>query len=340
MLGAAPTPRSWPACGRRSTRAALSVSRARLMLHSHRRGGLRPGTARTWRAPCRRCVHCGFCLPACPTYRVLGEEMDSPRGRILLMKNVLEGELALDEALPHIDRCLGCLACVTACPSGVAYGDLLTPFRMKAETERQRVAAWSGCAAALCSRRCRIRGRFRLAAATGKLARRMNARRAEAVPRDARSLAARSAAGAAAAGAAARRVGARRARVALLAGCAQQVLAPEIGWAAIRVLSRAGVEVVVPRGSGLLRRARHARRRRAPRPRSRAHQPHGVSRRRRRGRSRPRPAAAPACSEYELLFRGSADEAAAARLSHKVKSTSASSSIGSACPIRRRWPRR
>ena len=79
------------------------------------------------------CVHCGFCLPACPTYRVLGEEMDSPRGRIVLMKQVLEGDLALDDALPHIDRCLGCLGCVTACPSGVKYGELLVPFRAEAE---------------------------------------------------------------------------------------------------------------------------------------------------------------------------------------------------------------
>ena len=69
------------------------------------------------------CVHCGFCLPACPTYQVLGEEMDSPRGRIVLMKQVLEGSLTLADAQPHIDRCLGCLGCVTACPSGVQYGD-------------------------------------------------------------------------------------------------------------------------------------------------------------------------------------------------------------------------
>ena len=67
------------------------------------------------------CVHCGFCLPACPTYKVLGEEMDSPRGRIVLMKEVLEGTLPLADAQPHIDRCLGCLGCVTACPSGVQY---------------------------------------------------------------------------------------------------------------------------------------------------------------------------------------------------------------------------
>src|SRR6187200_2364484 len=86
------------------------------------------------------CVHCGFCLPACPTYRVLGEEMDSPRGRIVLMKEVLEGNLAAGDALPYIDRCLGCLACVTACPSGVKYGELLVPFRAQAATrERSRL---------------------------------------------------------------------------------------------------------------------------------------------------------------------------------------------------------
>ena len=71
------------------------------------------------------CVHCGFCLAACPTYKVLGEEMDSPRGRIYLMKSVLEEGLTAAEAEPYIDRCLGCVACVPACPSGVAYGDLL-----------------------------------------------------------------------------------------------------------------------------------------------------------------------------------------------------------------------
>src|SRR3989442_14497484 len=78
------------------------------------------------------CVHCGFCLPVCPTYQVLGEEMDSPRGRIFLMKEVLEGALPLGEARTFIDRCLGCVACVTACPSGVAYGELVTGFRAHA----------------------------------------------------------------------------------------------------------------------------------------------------------------------------------------------------------------
>ncbi len=74
------------------------------------------------------CVHCGFCLPACPTYQVLGEEMDSPRGRIFLMKDVLEGTLPLDDATVYIDRCLGCLACEPACPSGVSYRNLITPL--------------------------------------------------------------------------------------------------------------------------------------------------------------------------------------------------------------------
>src|SRR5262249_35079389 len=84
------------------------------------------------------CVHCGFCLAACPTYRELGQEMDTPRGRIVLMKRVLEGTLPLADALPHTDRCLGCLACEPACPSGVAYRDLLSPFRALAEKKRRR----------------------------------------------------------------------------------------------------------------------------------------------------------------------------------------------------------
>src|SRR5215813_2691714 len=87
------------------------------------------------------CVHCGFCLPVCPTYQVLGEEMDSPRGRIFLMKEVLEGALPLGEARPFIDRCLGCVACVTACPSGVAYGELVTGFRAHAHELDERTAA-------------------------------------------------------------------------------------------------------------------------------------------------------------------------------------------------------
>ena len=85
-----------------------------------------------------QCVHCGFCLSTCPSYQVLGDEADSPRGRILLMKSVLEGDLAIDAAVPYIDRCLGCLACVTTCPSGVPYHELVTPFRARAEEQRSR----------------------------------------------------------------------------------------------------------------------------------------------------------------------------------------------------------
>ena len=84
------------------------------------------------------CVHCGFCLAACPTYRELGQEMDTPRGRIVLMKQVLEGSLSWDAAQPHIDRCLGCLACEPACPSGVPYRDLISPFRALAQEKFTR----------------------------------------------------------------------------------------------------------------------------------------------------------------------------------------------------------
>src|SRR5678816_1717745 len=81
------------------------------------------------------CVHCGFCLAACPTYHELGQEMDTPRGRIVLMKQVLEGALPASAAQPHIDRCLGCLACEPACPSGVHYRDLISPYRTLARSK-------------------------------------------------------------------------------------------------------------------------------------------------------------------------------------------------------------
>lgn len=192
------------------------------------------------------CVHCGFCLPACPTYKVLGEEMDSPRGRIFLMKSALEGELPLESALPYVDRCLGCMACVTACPSGVEYGELLTPFRAHAE-RRRRHSVLERVRRHLVLETLPYPARFRAAARMGQLTRRA----ARLVPKPframldllpeslppARPLPEHHPA-----------VGTRRARVALLAGCAQQVLAPEIGWAALRVLTHAGVEVVVPRG--------------------------------------------------------------------------------------------
>ena len=114
------------------------------------------------------CVHCGFCLAACPTYREFGQEMDSPRGRIVLMKQVLEGELAWSAAQPHIDRCLGCLACEPACPSGVPYRDLISPFRAAAQekfprTFGEKLRRW------LAAQTIPFPARFRLALAGAKL---------------------------------------------------------------------------------------------------------------------------------------------------------------------------
>ena len=193
-----------------------------------------------------RCVHCGFCLPSCPTYQVMGEESQSPRGRILIMKEVLEGSLEVDEATPFLDPCLGCLACVTSCPSGVEYGELLTPFRMQMEETRTRPPG-ERLLRRLVLETLPYPNRFRLAARLGGLARplrrllpgRLGAmlellperlpasqKLPEVVPA----------------------VGERRARVALLLTCAQRVLGPEIDQATARVLARNGVEVVVPRG--------------------------------------------------------------------------------------------
>ena len=191
------------------------------------------------------CVHCGFCLPACPTYHVLGEEMDSPRGRIILMKEVLEGHVDLEEALPYIDRCLGCVGCVTACPSGVQYGELLTSFRARSEQQRRR--PWFD----RLLRRFVLEilpypGRFRWAARFGLLAKPlrglMPGRLGDMLdllpPRWVKSPELPELYPA---------EGTRRARVALLAGCAQQVLDPDINWATLRVLAKNGVEVVIPK---------------------------------------------------------------------------------------------
>jgi glycolate oxidase iron-sulfur subunit len=87
------------------------------------------------------CVHCGFCLPSCPTYVLWGEEMDSPRGRIHLMREGLEGEPLTEAMVGHFDACLGCLACVTACPSGVKYGDLIEATRGQIERRYSRERA-------------------------------------------------------------------------------------------------------------------------------------------------------------------------------------------------------
>jgi glycolate oxidase iron-sulfur subunit len=191
------------------------------------------------------CVHCGFCLAACPTYQLLGQEMDSPRGRIVLMKEVLEGQLSWEAAQPHVDRCLGCLACEPACPSGVPYRDLISPFRALAQTRFKRsrgekLRRW------LASQTLPYPWRLRLAATLGRMARRLGAAPRSLAPMldllpDVLPPAVRLAEVNPARGQ-------KRARVALLAGCAQQVLDSDINRATIEVLARNGVEVIVPRG--------------------------------------------------------------------------------------------
>jgi glycolate oxidase iron-sulfur subunit len=195
-----------------------------------------------------KCVHCGFCLSACPTYKVLGEEMDSPRGRIYLMKNALENELAIDDTMPYIDRCLGCMACVTACPSGVEYGELLAPFRAHSEEKRSRPIL-DRAARLVINQTLPYPKVFRSAALAGKLAKplarvmpRQFSAMLELLPDEAPPIAPLPAVVPA--------VGTRRARVALLAGCVQQVLAPSINQATIEVLTRNGVEVVIPEAQG------------------------------------------------------------------------------------------
>ncbi len=193
------------------------------------------------------CVHCGFCLPTCPTYLVLGEEMDSPRGRIILMKAALENSIPAADTLPYIDRCLGCMACVTACPSGVRYENLLFPFRNQA---RQDSIGPGGNSSQKIKRKIAsltmpYPGRFRAAARLGGFVRPATGL----LPDDLQSLV---------------RLlpdnlpkpiqlpevspakGKRRARVALLSGCVQQALAPEINQATLNVLTKNGVEVIIP----------------------------------------------------------------------------------------------
>ncbi|MGE0067764.1 MAG: glycolate oxidase subunit GlcF [Solirubrobacterales bacterium] len=198
--------------------------------------------------PISSCVHCGFCLPTCPTYVTMGEEMDSPRGRIFLMKEVLEGKMEVELAQPYLDNCLGCQACETACPSGVRYGDLITEFRGRAEPERKRPPS-ERLRRELALRTLPHGRRFRAAAKLGGIGRRARG----IVPGALRPMldllpnrlpAARPLPASFAA------EGERRARVALLAGCVQQQLDPEIGWAAGRVLARNGVEVIVPAAQG------------------------------------------------------------------------------------------
>jgi glycolate oxidase iron-sulfur subunit len=205
----------------------------------------------------RACVHCGFCTATCPTFLLLGDELDSPRGRIYLIKDMLERNRPADETVvKHIDRCLSCLACMTSCPSGVNYMHLVDHARSHIEATYKRPLA-DRLLRAFLGFVLPYPGRFRLALAAAPLARPfktlyprlgrtgrrlaammrlapVSSRKAPASPRDA----------------ATPPTSAPNARVALFRGCVQQVLRPEINDAAIRLFSRLGVESVQLSGEG------------------------------------------------------------------------------------------
>ena len=204
------------------------------------------------------CVHCGFCLPTCPTYVLWGEEMDSPRGRIYLMKQGLEGEPMTDSMVQHWDRCLGCMACVTACPSGVQYDRLIEQTRALGERRHDRTVPDKALRALIFSlfphpRRLRlVRGPLRLVQRAG-LDRRL--RRTGLLERLSPQLAAME-------NLAPRlgkpdrlpehiaATGPRRAVVSMLTGCVQGAFFPGVNAATARVLQAEGCDVVVPRQQG------------------------------------------------------------------------------------------
>lgn len=215
-----------------------------------------PDTASS-NAVLRTCVHCGMCTATCPTFLLLGDELDSPRGRIYLIKDMLEtGQPATEDVVRHVDRCLSCLSCMTTCPSGVNYMHLVDHARTYIEQTYRRPFAerWLRALLGLLLPRP---GLFRIALLGAGLARPLG----RIIPGDS-MLAQRLRAMLALAPATlpsrspleGARVhpaqGVRKARVALLAGCAQQVLMPRINDATIRLLTRLGVEVVVSRDAG------------------------------------------------------------------------------------------
>lgn len=226
----------------------------------------------------RTCVHCGFCTATCPTYALLGDELDSPRGRIYLMKDMFENDRpATAEVVKHVDRCLSCLSCMTTCPSGVHYMHLVDHAR--AHIEKTYVRPWpERLVRGLLAHVLPYPNRFRLALAGAFLAKKIlrlgsvltwKARLPLAVARRAAGpiaekigvfartramldlapdrLPARSAIDRPGVHPA---EGVRRARVAILQGCAQPVLAPSINEAAVRLLTRHGVEVVFAKNEG------------------------------------------------------------------------------------------
>jgi glycolate oxidase iron-sulfur subunit len=199
----------------------------------------------------RTCTHCGFCTATCPTYVLLGDELDSPRGRIYLIKEMLTTNRKItDDTVKHIDRCLSCLACMTTCPSGVNYMHLVDHARRWIEDNFRRPWSERGLRSmlgAVLSRPKLFRLALRCAFLADPLARFLPRRLLPLLALAPHSLAPRSAADRPGLFPA---EGARRMRVALVTGCAQRVLAPEINAATIRLLTRHGCEVVVPHGAG------------------------------------------------------------------------------------------
>jgi glycolate dehydrogenase iron-sulfur subunit len=205
----------------------------------------------------RACVHCGFCTATCPTYVLLGDELDSPRGRIYLIKEMLEKDRPPTEAVvKHIDRCLSCLACMTTCPSGVNYMHLVDQARVRIEKDFRRPLI-DRILRAVLGRVLPDPKLFRASLLLARLGRPLAALLPEpktppATPSLVRRIKAMLAlapgnlpAAGPAGGSVFPPIGERRGRVALLQGCAQQVLAPRINQAAINVLTRHGIEVVL-----------------------------------------------------------------------------------------------
>jgi glycolate oxidase iron-sulfur subunit len=185
------------------------------------------------------CVHCGFCLPTCPTYALWHEEMDSPRGRIHLMAALEDGSIELtDDVAEHFDRCLGCMACVTACPSGVQYDRLIELTRVQVEADHRRPLSQRllrGAMFAVLPHRRRLRAALALRALPAPPP--FGALKALAPPWSSPAWPPVHQPGAGA-------------RVALLAGCVQSVVFGDVNAATARVLAAEGYDVHVPRGQG------------------------------------------------------------------------------------------
>ena len=205
----------------------------------------------------RTCVHCGMCTATCPTFLLLGDELDSPRGRIYLIKDMLEGgKPATEEVVRHVDRCLSCLSCMTTCPSGVHYMHLVDHARAYIEKTYERPRA-ERALRRLLSFVLPYPARFRLALAGAWFARpfaRLVPGRSQTANRLRAMLRLAPASVPSPSDVERPRVhpaiGPRRGRVGMLMGCAQQVLAPSINEATIRLLTRMGIEVVVTKDQG------------------------------------------------------------------------------------------